>query len=205
MPSFKLRRKNKFQNTPKIIKKEERDLYDQNHELTGKTIVVGDSIPKGYYVQVVMVFIQNSSGHYLIQKRTKQRNGMYATTGGHPKAGQTSLQGIVTEIEEELGIKVDPARLQLFYSGRSDEEQVFFDDYYLEANIPLNKLKLQKEEVQFASWFMRSEIKGLFKRGKLMSDHYEEYLRLQDWLEECQIAKRIIRKEAKHINKDQVI
>lgn len=200
MPTLKLRRKNKLQNMPKV-EKEERDLYDQNHNPTGKTITVGDPIPEGYYVQVVMVFIQNSSGHYLIQKRTKQRNGMYATTGGHPKTGQTSLQGIVTEIEEELGIKVDPDRLQLFYSGRSDEERVFFDDYFLEANIPLSKLKLQKEEVQFASWFMRSEIKGLFKRGKLMPDHYEEYLRLQNWLKERRIVRKLIHKEIKHANK----
>lgn len=197
MPTLKLRRKNKLQNALKV-EKEERDLYDQDHNLTGKTITVGDSIPEGYYVQVVMVFIQNSSGHYLIQKRSKQRNGMYATTGGHPKAGQTSLQGIVTEIYEELGININPADLILFYSGRSDEEQVFFDDYYLKADLPLAKMKFQKDEVQFATWFMRSEVKGLFKRGKLMPNHYEEYLRLQNWLKEQRIAKKLIKKEQKH-------
>ena len=197
MPTLKLRRKNKLQNTPKV-EKEERDLYDQDHNLTGKTITVGDSIPEGYYVQVVMAFIQNSSGHYLIQKRSKQRNGMYATTGGHPKAGQTSLQGIVTEIYEELGININPADLILFYSGRSDEEQVFFDDYYLKADLPLAKMKFQKDEVQFATWFMRSEVKGLFKCGKLMPNHYKEYLRLQNWLKEQRIAKKLIKKEKKH-------
>ena len=181
MPTLELKRGEKNKTAPATVM-EKRDLYDKNRRLTGRTISVGDPIPKGNYVLVVMVFIVNSSGHYLIQKRSKQRNGLYATTGGHPKAGQTSLQGIVAEIEEELGIKVNPAHLQLFYSGRSDEEQVFFDDYYLEANIPLSKLKLQKEEVQFAGWFMRSEIKGLFKRDKLMSNHYEEFLRLQNWL-----------------------
>ncbi|MBO4855095.1 NUDIX domain-containing protein [Candidatus Saccharibacteria bacterium] len=176
---------------------ERRDLYDQNRKLTGKTITVGDPIPEGYYVLVVMVFIMNSSGHYLVQKRAKQRNGLYGTTGGHPKAGQTSLQGIVTEIREELGIEVNPVDLKLFYSGRSDEEQVFFDDYYLKANIPLSKMKFQKGEVQFATWFMRSEVKGLFKRGKMMSNHYEEYLRLQNWLKEQRIARKLIKKERK--------
>ena len=174
---------------------EQRDLYDINRKMTGKTITVGDPIPVGSYVLVVMVFIVNSSGYYLIQKRSKARNGMYATTGGHPKAGQTSLQGIVTEIKEELGIDVNPVDLKLFYSGRSDEEQVFFDDYYLKANIPLAKLRLQKSEVQFATWMMRSEVKGLFKRGKLMANHYEEYLRLQNWLKEQRIAHRLIKKE----------
>ncbi len=186
-------------------KKEERDLYDINRQRTSQTIKVGDPVPAGCYILVVMVFIQNSSGHYLIQKRSKARNGMYATTGGHPKAGQTSLQGIVTEIKEELGVDVNPVDLKLFYSGRSDEEQVFFDDYYLKANIPLAKLHLQKSEVQFATWMMRSEVKGLFKRGKLMANHYEEYLRLQNWLKEQRIARRLnkkARKKAKRAAKD---
>ena len=178
-------------------KREERDLYDANRQRTGRTIKVGDPIPDGYYVRVVMVFIQNSSGHFLIQKRAKARNGMYATTGGHPKAGQTSLQGMVSEIKEELGIDVKPVELKLFYSGCSDEEQVIFDDYYLKANIPLSKLKLQKSEVQFATWLMRSEVKGLFKRGKMLPNHYEEYLRLQNWLKEQRVAKKLIKKEQK--------
>lgn len=181
----------------KVEKIEERDLYDINHRRTGQTVKVGDPIPAGCYVQVVMVFIQNSSGHYLIQKRAKARNGMYATTGGHPVAGQTSLQGMVAEIKEELGVDVNPVDLKLFYSGRSDEEQVFFDDYYLKANIPLSKLKLQKSEVRFATWMMRSEVKGLFKRGKLMANHYEEYLRLQNWLKEQRIMRRLNKKAAK--------
>ncbi|MCR5572706.1 MAG: NUDIX domain-containing protein [Candidatus Saccharibacteria bacterium] len=178
-------------------KPEQRDLYDENRKITGQTITVGDLIPEGKYVLVVMVFIVNSSGHYLIQKRAKERNGLYGTTGGHPKSGQTSLQGIVTEIREEIGIDVNPVDLKLFYSGRSDEEQVFFDDYYLKADIPLSKMKFQKGEVQFATWFMRSEVKGLFKRGKLMANHYEEYLRLQNWLKEQRIARKLIKKEQK--------
>ncbi len=179
-------------------KPEQRDLYDENRKLTGQTITVGDSIPEGKYVLVVMVFIVNSSGHYLIQKRAKERNGLYGTTGGHPKAGQTSLQGMVTEIREELGVDIDPTDLKLFYSGRSDEEQCFFDDYYLKADIPLSKMKFQKSEVQFATWFIRNEIKGLFKRGKLMPGHYEEYLRLQDWLNKQHFENKRIEKKTKN-------
>ena len=195
MPTLKLRRKPK--QPAKAAEPEYRDLYDKDHHPTGKTIQAGDPIPEGYYIQVVMVFIVNSSGHYLIQKRAKCRNGLYGTTGGHPKAGQTSLEGIVTEIYEELGIKVNPQALELFYSGRSDEERVFFDDYLLRANLPLAKMKFPKDEVQFATWFMRGEIKGLFKRGKLMPNHYEEYLRLQNWLKEQRIARRLVKKEHK--------
>ena len=41
---------------------EQRDLYDINRALTGKTIFKGDSIPYNHYIVVVLVFIQNSEG-----------------------------------------------------------------------------------------------------------------------------------------------
>lgn len=47
---------------------EKRDLYDSNRNLTGETILKGDKIPEGKYLVVVLIFIQNSSGKFLIQK-----------------------------------------------------------------------------------------------------------------------------------------
>ena len=46
---------------------EKRDLYDINRNLTGETIYKGDSIPDGKFILVVLSFIQNSKGEFLIQ------------------------------------------------------------------------------------------------------------------------------------------
>lgn len=54
---------------------EKRDLYDINRALTGKTMFKGDSIPDNHYIVVVLVFIQNSEGKFLIQKRSETKNG----------------------------------------------------------------------------------------------------------------------------------
>lgn len=159
-----------------------RDLYDQNRQLTGETLVVGNPIPPHRYINVLLIFIQNSRGEFLIQRRTKQRNGLYATTGGHPKHGETSLQGAITEVAEELGLHIEPRQLQLFYSGRSDEEQVFWDDYYIQLDVDLTGLKLQADEVASAHWFSATQIRKLYEQDEFMPDHYDEFLRLQDWL-----------------------
>ena len=161
-----------------------RDLYNQNRQLTGETLVVGSPIPPQRYINVVLIFIQNSRGEFLIQRRTMQRNGLYATTGGHPKHGETSLQGAVTEVAEELGLHIEPRQLQLFYSGRSDEEQVFWDDYYIQLDADILDLKLQTDEVASAHWFSAAQVRKLYERNKFMPDHYDEFLRLQDWLKE---------------------
>ena len=113
---------------------------------------------------------------FLIQKRSKIKNGKYATTGGHPKAGQSSLEGIITEVKEEIGLDISNQDIKLYYSERVDSESVFSDSYYLKMDIPdINNLKLQKSEVDSIYWFSRDEIENLMKTGKFFKNHYDEF------------------------------
>lgn len=162
---------------------EKRDLYNEKRELTGETVYKGEKIPDGNYIVVVLVFIQNSEGKFLIQKRSKMKNGKFATTGGHPKSGEDSIQGIITEIKEEIDLYVKKEDLQLYFSGKSDEEKVFWDDYYLKMNIEnIEKLKLQEDEVESVHWFSIDEIKQLMKKDKFFKNDYEEFEILLEWL-----------------------
>lgn len=162
---------------------EVRDLYDENRNFTGETIYKGEKIPKGRYIVVVLIFIQNSKGKFLIQKRSKEKNGKYATTGGHPKSGENSIQGIITEVKEEIGLKLDIKDLKLYFSGKSEEGQVFYDDYYIKTDIQnINELKLQKEEVDSIEWLSEIEIYNLMKNDMFFKNHFEEFENLQKWL-----------------------
>lgn len=162
---------------------EKRDLYDINRNLTGETMFKGEPIPEGRYIIVVLVYIQNSKGEFLIQKRTLEKNGKYASTGGHCKSGETGLQGMITEIEEEIGLNVSPDELELIFSGREDKAQVFFDLFYLKKDFEINDLTLQKEEVDFVEWMSISEIDQLIKDDLFFSNHAEEFYRTLDILE----------------------
>lgn len=162
---------------------EKRDLYDKNKNVTGETVFKGQKVPNGRYIVVVLVFIQNSEGKFLIQKRSKRKNGLYATTGGHPKSGESSLDGIITETKEEIGVDLDPNKLHLYFSGRTDEKRAFWDDYYIKMDVPkIEKLKLQEEEVSSVGWFSEEEIHNLMKEGKFFENHYEEFVILTEWL-----------------------
>ena len=164
---------------------EQRDLYDINRRLTGKTIFKGDPIPENNYIIVVLVFIQNSEGKFLIQKRSEIKNGKYATTGGHPKLGEDSVQGIISEVKEEIGLELKPDDIQLYYTGRSDSERVFWDVYYIKMDIDdINNLTLQKEEVESVCWLSIDEIHSLMKDNKFFKNHYEEFEILLNWLKE---------------------
>ena len=162
---------------------EKRDLYDKERKLTGETIFKGEETPEGKYIIVVLVFIQNSEGKFLIQKRSERKNGKYATTSGHPKSGENSIQGIITEVNEEIGLKLNDNDLKLYYSGRSDEKRVFWDDYYVKMDVEdITKLNLQEDEVTSVQWFTENEIKQLMKEDKFFKNHFEEFEILIDWL-----------------------
>lgn len=162
---------------------EKRDLYDINKNLTGKTYYKGELIPEGSYGIVVVIFIQNSEGKFLIQKRSERKNGLYASTGGHPKSGENSIEGIMTEVKEEIGITLNKEEIELFFSGRSDEGRMFWDDYYIKMDIEdISKLQLQEEEVSEVSWKTEEEIRNLMREGKFFKNDFEEFEVLIDWL-----------------------
>ena len=154
---------------------EKRDLYDINRNLTGETIFKDEPTPNGRYILVVLVFIENSKGEFLIQKRSIQKDGTYGSTGGHPKSGENSIQGMITEIKEEIGLDVIPEELELYYSDRDDVDQVFFDLYYLKKDVDIKDLTLQKEEVDFVEWDSLEEISKLRKEGNFKKDHAEAF------------------------------
>lgn len=162
---------------------EKRDLYDISKKLTGETIYKNEKIPVNRYILVVLVFIQNSQGKFLIQKRSKQKDGKYASTGGHPKTGETSIDGMITEIKEELGLTVKPEELELIFSGQEDVKQVFFDIYYMRKDFNISDLKLQKEEVDFVEWLSFKEVETLIKKDLFLESHAEELYRLKEIFE----------------------
>ena len=157
---------------------EKRDLYDINRNLTGEYIYKGEPVPPHRYIIVVLSFIQNSKGEFLIQKRSAEKNGKYALTGGHPKSGETSLQGMLTEIKEEIGLTLLPTELDLIFFGREDLSQVFFDVYYAKKDFNICDLALQKEEVESVRWLSLAEIEKLIAEGLFLENHAEEFFRM---------------------------
>ena len=162
---------------------EKRDLYDKDRNLIGEFIFKGEPVPKGKYIIVILVMIQNSKGEFLIQKRSKQKGGKFAATGGHVKSGQTSVEGMIDEIQEEIGLNVKPEELELLYSSREDEQDVFFDLYYMKKDFEISDLVLQEEEVESVSWKTIDEIDKLIKEDMFLINHAEEVYRTIDILE----------------------
>lgn len=85
-----------------------------------------------------------------------------------------------TEIQEELGITLKEEELELIYSGRSDRGHTFFDLYYVEKDLNIDDMVLQKEEVDFVEWDSVEKVKKLINDGIFKSNHIEEFFRMLD-------------------------
>ena len=149
---------------------EYRDLYDKDRNLTSKTIAKGEEIPKGYYITIVVCFMENSEGKFLMQKRSIQKDGLWGTTGGHPKLGEDSLTGMHTEILEELGLDIDPNQLKLVTTVQ--DNKLICDIYYLKKDINLDDIIMQESEVADVKYLTLDEIENLYQQGEFKKSHY---------------------------------
>jgi len=150
------------------------DLYTENREKTGKTMVRGDKIPEGYYRMVVHAVIFNDKGEMLIQKRQLFKSGWSGkwdiTVGGSAVAGDDSRSAAHREVLEEIGLDIsfDTMRPSLTLNIKNG----FCDIYLIEKNVELSELKLQPEEVEDAKWATLDEILKMIDDGSFITYHH---------------------------------
>ena len=158
-----------------------RDLYDINSNKTDKTYYKGDIIPEGYYPMVVMVVIRNSKGEFLMQKRSFNKGGDWGVTGGHPKSGETPLEGIISEVKEELGLDFSCENFILYDSGCDGKD--CYKMYYVNKDIDLNDIKIQKEELSEVKWFTMDELINMVKIKELNENQISCFLKVCNYIE----------------------
>lgn len=161
--------------------REERDLYNNQLELTGKTYFKGDEIPNGYFPMVVMIAIQNTDGKFLMQKRVESKGGDWGVTGGHPKHGETPKQGIITEVKEELGIDISNQQIIEFERGCDGKDCYIM--YYTKMNLDIEKLTIQLNELSEVKWFSMEKLQQMVDSGELNKDQIEFFTKCVKFLE----------------------
>ena len=157
-----------------------RDLYDINSNKTDKTYYKGESIPEGYYPMVVMVVIRNSNGEFLMQKRSINKGGDWGVTGGHPKAGETPIEGIISEVKEELGLDFSNEKFIEYESGCDGID--CYKMYFVNKDIDLNEITIQEEELSEVRWFSMEELKDMVKRKELNENQISCFIKVCNYL-----------------------
>lgn len=155
------------------------DLYTKYREKTGKEHIRGEKIPDGFYHLVVHVWIRNHKGEYLISQRSASRPAnplLWECVGGSVLKGESSIEGAVREVKEEVGLDLDKEAGRLLFSkirGRDFkyECKVFndiMDVWLFEYDGDLQLEAATTDEVADCKWMTVSEIKKLFDEKKLV-------------------------------------
>ena len=164
-----------------------RDLYDINSNKTGKTYHKGEIIPEGYYPMVVMVVIRNSKGEFLMQKRVETKGGDWGVTGGHPKSGETPLEGIITEVREELGLDFSKEKFIEYDSGCDGKD--CYKMYFVTKDIDINDILIQEEELSEVKWFTMEELQHMVDIKELNDDQISCFIKVCDYLKNNNVIK----------------
>ena len=129
----------------------------------------GENIPKGLYHLVVSAWIVNQQGQYLLSQRhpDKQYPLYWECTGGSVLSGETSLQGAIREVKEELGITLAPEQGKPIYQFRREDMQDFYDVWLFHADIDIKEMVLQKTEVVDVQWVNQDKLLNMFQKKQL--------------------------------------
>ena len=157
-----------------------RDLYDENGNITGETYYKGEPVPEGFYPMVVMVVIRNQEGKFLMQKRSPNKGGDWGVTGGHPKAGETPIQGIITEVQEELGLDFSNENFIEFDSGCDGKD--CYKMYFVNKDVDIANIKIQEEELSEVRWFSMDELKSMVEKNELNENQISCFVKVCNFI-----------------------
>lgn len=135
------------------------DILDENGVLTGKQATKKEIHEKGWWHQTAHVWIYNSRGEVLLQKRSMTKDsypGLWdISAAGHVDAGESPLQAAIREVSEEVGIGIKEEDLQKIGVRKSAKEisskeyinNEFQNMYLYRFDGELENLKISREEI----------------------------------------------------------
>lgn len=152
------------------------DLLNNRKELIGQQ-VDKHLVPDGSFRLSVHAWIIDDNGNLLIQQRLATAHkfpNMWSNTGGAVDAGESSLDAVIRELDEELGIKVTPDDLELIVSYKRIKD--YADVWVLKKNINIENLVLQKDEVQDVKWASLQEFENMIANGTAIKSSFDYYM-----------------------------
>ena len=152
------------------------DLYTAERVPTSEVTERGKPIPAGLFHIGIHAWIKNSEGKYLISQRSPNKDVlplMWETVAGSVLSGETSLEGALREVKEEVGLDFSPEEVKLIYSATGREvcgrkSQEILDVYLFEYDGEVDLSRATTDEVAQTKWLTREEIANLRKEDKLV-------------------------------------
>ena len=146
------------------------DVYNPQHERTGRRVRRGEPIEGEERLLVTHVCVVNGKNEMLCQRRSPSK-GHYGgrwdlTAGGFVLSGEESGPAALRELEEELGLSLPKESLRFLFT---EPFSYVLDDYHLaRAEVDPATLKFEEAEVVDARWIGFEELKAMIADGRFV-------------------------------------
>ena len=165
------------------------DIYDENRNKTGKIAERGVTkleFGKEYHI-VVSAIIMNSKNEILISQRAphKPLGLQWEFNGGSILVGETSLQGILRELKEELGLKFTEKEAIYFKEVKGRRFPNVKDMWLFKKDIDIKDIKFNDGEAIGAKWVNVDKFLEMFNNGEIIDvidftqEDYERAINLE--------------------------
>ena len=150
-------------------------VFDENKKMLNEKVdrKLKLELPDKKYFMIILLFIENEKGELLVQKTSINRNNELAFTGGHVSFGDDGFKTVIKEAKEELGIDLLPNDVKLI--DTLCIKKAYVEMYYCNKKINIDKLKLQKEEVEYVKWYSIDQINKFIEEDNFRKGHIEPY------------------------------
>ncbi len=155
------------------------DIYDENKQLTGRTMKRNDwCLKEGEYHLTVLGVIARPDGTFLITKRVMTKAwapGWWEVSGGGVQAGESSGEAVRREVKEETGLDVRNAEGGYAFTYKrvnpDEGDNYFVDVYRFVMDIDEKDVSFQEAEIDGHMFATREQIESFAKEGKFL--HYD--------------------------------
>ncbi len=146
------------------------DVYNPQHQRTGRRILRGDPVEGEERLLVAHVCVINGKNEMLCQRRQpakKHYGGCWdLSAGGFVLSGEDAVQAAHRELEEELGLSIDPTELRFLFT---EPFSYVLDDYFLaRSEADPSTLVFEEEEVAEARWIGAEEVEAMILDGRFV-------------------------------------
>lgn len=147
------------------------NVYDKYRNKMDK-IIKRDSderLKDGEYHIVITGIIQNSKNQILITRRNKNKivyPGLWECTGGSVKAEESSIEAVIREIKEEIGVEFKPTEGRLL--GTVKGNNFFRDVWNFRKDILKKDINYNDGEVIDSRWVSLEEYANLYSIGEVV-------------------------------------
>ena len=150
------------------------DIYDKNKNKTGGFAERGVyEFKEGEYHLVAVALIINSKKEILITKRAENKKKeplKWELTGGCVQTGESSLQGILRETNEEIGMNFNSKDATFLKEIRKDSIPGGFKDLWIFKNdSPIEDIKFKDGEVSDAKWVTIEQFLDMKENNEMIS------------------------------------